>query len=73
MPAPRWLRLAAAGPVGYRGVGRFFPEVQHRFRAGVLEVDRDGDLIAAYARLMEHPGPGVRATAATEWCAWGTR
>jgi hypothetical protein len=31
----------------YRGVGRFFPEAWHRSRAGVPEVDRDGDLVAA--------------------------
>ena len=41
----------------YRGVGRFFPEEWERFRAGVPEAERDGDLLAAYARLMEHSGP----------------
>ena len=54
----------------YRGVGRFFPEEWGRFRAGVPEAERDGDLLAAYARLMEHPDPGVRAHAAANWCAW---
>jgi proline iminopeptidase len=54
----------------YRGVGRFFPEEWHRFRAGVPEADRDGDLVAAYARLMEDPDPKVRAHAAIAWCAW---
>jgi proline iminopeptidase len=54
----------------YRGVARFFPEAWERFRDGVPEADRDGDLVAAYARLMEHPGPDVRAKAATDWCAW---
>ena len=39
----------------YRGVGRFFPREWERFRAGVPEPDRDGDLVAAYARLMETP------------------
>ena len=34
------------------------PRQWERFRAGVPEADRDGDLLAAYARLMEHPGPG---------------
>ena len=37
----------------YRGVGRFFPEAWERFRGGLPEADRDGDLVAAYARLME--------------------
>jgi proline iminopeptidase len=54
----------------YRGVGRFFPEAWDRFRAGVPEVDRDGDLVAAYARLMEDPDPGVRYRAATDWMSW---
>ena len=47
----------------YRGVGRFFPEEWDRFRAGVPENERDGDLVAAYARLMEDPDPDVRAKA----------
>ncbi|WP_406308854.1 prolyl aminopeptidase [Streptomyces sp. NBC_00623] len=54
----------------YRGVGRFFPEAWERFRRGVPEPDRDGDLVGAYARLMEHPDPDVRANAAIDWCAW---
>jgi proline iminopeptidase len=54
----------------YRGVGRFFPEEWQRFRAGVPEPDRDGDLLAAYARLMEDPDPAVRARAARDWTAW---
>src|SRR5205807_7878262 len=54
----------------YRGVGRFFPEEWQRFRAGVPEADRDGDLVAAYARLMEHPDPDVRARAVEAWSAW---
>src|SRR5688572_29696675 len=54
----------------YRGVGRFFPEEWQRFRAGVPEGDRDGDLVAAYARLMEDPDPAVRADAAMAWAAW---
>ncbi|MFB9907215.1 prolyl aminopeptidase [Allokutzneria oryzae] len=54
----------------YGGVRRFFPEAYERFRDGVPEADRDGDLIAAYARLMEDPDPDVRAKAATDWCAW---
>ncbi|MDQ3154702.1 MAG: prolyl aminopeptidase [Actinomycetota bacterium] len=54
----------------YRGVARFFPEEWERFRAGVPEADRDDDLVAAYARLMEGPDPHVRARAANAWCAW---
>jgi proline iminopeptidase len=54
----------------YRGMGRFFPEAWERFRAGVPEAERDGDLLAAYARLMENPDPEVRARAAVDWLAW---
>jgi len=54
----------------YRGVGAFFPEAWERFRAGVPEVDRDANLVAGYARLMEHPDPDVRARAAKDWMSW---
>ena len=37
---------------------------------GLPEADRDGDLVAGYARLMEHPDPAVRARAAHDWRAW---
>ncbi|MBP2703881.1 prolyl aminopeptidase [Microbispora sp. RL4-1S] len=54
----------------YRGVGRFFPEQWQRFRMGVPEDQRDGDLPAAYARLMADPDPAVRARATYDWTAW---
>jgi proline iminopeptidase len=54
----------------YRGVRRFFPEAWDRFRKGVPEEDQDGDLVAAYARLMENPSLEVREKAAIDWCAW---
>jgi proline iminopeptidase len=54
----------------YRGVARFFPEEWERFRAGVPEDDRDGDLVGAYARLMEDPDADVRARAANDWATW---
>jgi proline iminopeptidase len=54
----------------YRGVARFFPQEWERFRDGIPEADRGGDLVAAYARLMEHPDPLVRERAAVDWCAW---
>lgn len=53
----------------YRGVGRFFPAEWERFRDAVPESGR-ADPVAAYARLMDDPDPGVRARAATAWCAW---
>jgi proline iminopeptidase len=54
----------------YRGARRFLPEQWERFRAGVPEADRDGDLLGACARLMEDPDPDVRARTADAWCAW---
>lgn len=54
----------------YRGVGMFFPEEWDRFRAGVADADRDGNLVDAYARLMEHPDAAVREGAALAWATW---
>jgi proline iminopeptidase len=54
----------------YRGAAPLFPEQWVRFRAGAPEADRDGDLVAAYYRLLQHPDAAVRARAATDWCAW---
>ncbi|WP_371494846.1 prolyl aminopeptidase [Kitasatospora sp. NBC_00374] len=54
----------------YRGAGRFYPEAWDRFRDGVPEDERDGDLLAAYARLMENPDRAVREKAAADWLAW---
>ncbi|HEY0696351.1 MAG TPA: alpha/beta fold hydrolase, partial [Micromonospora sp.] len=53
----------------YRGVGRFFPEAWERFLVGA-GVDRDGDPVAAYARLVEDPDEAVRLRATADWCAW---
>ncbi len=54
----------------YHGVGRLFPEEWSRFRDGVPEGDRDGDLVGAYHRLLEGPDAAVREQAARDWCAW---
>jgi proline iminopeptidase len=54
----------------YEGVGRFFPEAWERFRTGVPEAEREGDVVAAYARLMEDSDPDVRRKAASDWLAW---
>lgn len=54
----------------YRGVGRFFPEQWERFLAGAPGTPRDGDIVAAYARLVEHPEAAVREKATADWCAW---
>jgi proline iminopeptidase len=54
----------------YHGVRRFFPAQWEAFRAGLPAADRDGDLVAGYARLLEHPDAAVREKAARDWCAW---
>jgi proline iminopeptidase len=54
----------------YRGVGRFFPDAWERFRDGVPAAEREGDLHAAYARLLESPDAEVRSKAALDWLAW---
>lgn len=53
-----------------RGVGRFFPAEWERFVAGVPAERRDGDLAAAYSRLLEDSDGAVRERAARNWCAW---
>jgi len=53
-----------------RGAGRYFPEEWERFRDAVPAADRDGDLVAAYARLLHDPEPAVREKAARDWCDW---
>ncbi|NUO99129.1 MAG: prolyl aminopeptidase [Nonomuraea sp.] len=51
-----------------RDVGRVFPQEWERFRDAVPEPDRDGNLAAAYARLLADPV--TREAAAADWCAW---
>lgn len=53
-----------------RGVGRVFPREWEAFRDGVPPAERDGDLAAAYARLLHDPDPAVRERAARDWCTW---
>jgi proline iminopeptidase len=53
-----------------RAMGRVFPEEWVRFRDVVPPAERDGDLAAAYHRLLHHPDAEVRARAAEAWCAW---
>ena len=54
----------------YHGVGRFLPQAWERFRDGVPSQDRDGDLVEAYARLLDDPDPAIRERAARDWCDW---
>jgi proline iminopeptidase len=56
-----------------RDMGRVFPAEWARFRDVVPPEDRDGDLSAAYARLLADQNPVVREQAAREWCRWEDR
>jgi proline iminopeptidase len=56
-----------------RDAGRYFPEQWGRFREGVPADERDGDLVAAYHRLLHDPDPAVREKAARDWCQWEDR
>jgi len=53
-----------------RAMGRVFPEEWERFRDGVPEDSRDGDLATAYSRLLASDDAGTRERAAAAWCAW---
>ena len=54
----------------YRGLHLLLPTEWERFRACAPAQERDGNLVEAYRRLMEHPVLAVRERAARDWCAW---
>ncbi|WUI65767.1 prolyl aminopeptidase [Nocardia sp. NBC_00403] len=54
----------------YHGVARLVPGPWEAFRDGVPESERNGNLVAAYQRLVNDPDPQVRRKAARDWCAW---
>jgi proline iminopeptidase len=54
----------------YHGLRLLLPIEWERFRTGVSNEDRDGNLVEAYRRLMENPDSAVREKAARDWCAW---
>jgi proline iminopeptidase len=41
-----------------------------KFRTGVPDGDRNRNIVAAYARVMEHPDADVRTRAAIDWATW---
>jgi proline iminopeptidase len=53
-----------------RDMRRVFPREWDAFAAGVPEPERNGDLCAAYARLLAGPDPAVTERAAQQWCDW---
>jgi len=53
-----------------RGLGGIFPEAWARFRDAVPPGERDGDLPAAYHRLLMSGDAVVEEAAARAWCEW---
>ncbi len=49
------------------GVGAMFPEIWSRFSAAASGGER---VVEAYARLLRHPDPLVRSSAANAWDEW---
>lgn len=71
------LVLTAVGTTGprevqwlTRDVGRLFPAEWSRFRDALPEADRNGNLVEAYARLLNDSDAAVREKAARDWCQW---
>jgi proline iminopeptidase len=54
----------------YHGAGRFFPAEWATFRDGVPAAERAGDLVEAYARLLDDADADIREQAAERWCRW---
>jgi proline iminopeptidase len=52
------------------GIAVLFPEQWDRLLAALPAADRDGDVVAAYHRLLGDPDPVVRRRAAEAWCLW---
>jgi proline iminopeptidase len=53
-----------------REMGRVFPEEWERFRDVVPAAERDGDLSAAYSRMLHSADAETRDRAARAWCEW---
>lgn len=53
-----------------RDMRRVFPREWDEFAAALPPSERDGDLSAAYARLLASPDPAVTERAALAWCSW---
>jgi proline iminopeptidase len=52
------------------GLEAFFPAEWDRRREALPAEYRDGDVVEAYSKLLEHPDARVREDAARAWCLW---
>ena len=64
-----FLGTAEEGEWFLHGMGRFFPEAAHAFRAAIPEAEH-GDLLAAYHRRLIDPDSGVHLPAARAWLTY---
>jgi proline iminopeptidase len=53
-----------------RDMGRVFPREWERFVDLVPDDEREGNLAAAYSRLLASPDQATREEAARRWCEW---
>ncbi|MFE4499603.1 prolyl aminopeptidase [Rhodococcus sp. NPDC056743] len=53
-----------------RSMRRVFPREWEEFIEPVPLDEREGNIAAAYARLLADPNPVVRENAAVQWCRW---
>ncbi len=55
------------------GAAAMFPVQWERLREALPQADREGDIVEAYYRRLNHRDPGdpeIRREAALAWCAW---
>lgn len=52
------------------GLALFFPQQWDQLVAALPPGERGGDIVEAYARLLNDPDPRVCLRAAEEWCLW---
>ena len=52
------------------GLADLFPQEWQNLRDGLPVADRDGDIVEAYSRLLNHRDVSIRERAALAWCTW---
>jgi len=52
------------------GIAILFPEQWNALRMALPTTERDGDIVAAYARRLNDADAAVRRRAAEDWCLW---
>jgi proline iminopeptidase len=52
------------------GISMLFPEQGQQLVDALPAADRDGDIVEAYCRRLNHADPLVREQAALAWCTW---